>query len=188
MKSRMVFLALVLLFLNVAFFLVVVLPARRAVLVHAATLEDIHAQKRILRQEQRYQEILSSLHKRMEQFRNRIPPQGAILAMIRRVTDQAQRLDVYIPSVRYQPREVEGEDLVKLTVQMEVEGRYAGIRRFLYDIEGLQDPLIIEKVVLTSQGPTGRIKLRLQMAAYFLAETVSTVHVPMQEKQIGVRG
>lgn len=189
MKHRLLFLALFLLLLNLAFFFGVTLPARRAVRAHAATLHDLHTQRRSLRHEQREQEILNSLRKRMGQFRNRIPPQGAILAMIRRVTDQAHRLDVYIPSVRYQPKEVKGEDLVKLTVQMEVEGRYAGIRRFLYEVEGLQEPLIIEKVVLTSKGVIGRITLRLQMAAYFLAEAVSsTGTMPMQEKGIRVPG
>jgi Tfp pilus assembly protein PilO len=106
----------------------------------------------------------------MGQFRNRIPPQESILAMIRRVTDQARRLNLYVPSVKYQPGEVPEDALVKLTVQMEVGGKYAAIRRFLYEIEGLQDPLLIEKVVLTSRRGMDRLSLRLAIAAYFLDE------------------
>jgi hypothetical protein len=53
---------------------------------------------------------------------------------------------------------------------MEVEGRYGAVRRFLYEVEGLQDPLMIERVALTSQRGIDRLNLRLEMAAYFLAE------------------
>jgi len=90
--------------------------------------------------------------------------------MIRRVTDLARKLRLSVPSVKYDPVEVTEEALVKLTVQMEVGGKYAAIRRFLYEIEGLQDPLLIEKVVLTSQRGMDRLSLRLAIAAYFLDE------------------
>ncbi|MFQ6013737.1 MAG: type 4a pilus biogenesis protein PilO [Thermoplasmata archaeon] len=189
MKNRLLIASLILLLVNVAFFVAVVLPARRAALVHAATLESLHTRMRSLRHEQWQQQALGSLQKNMGQFRERIPPQGAILALIRRVTSQAERLGVRVPSVRYQPQEVSGEDFLKLTVQMVVDGPYRGIRRFLYEIEGLQDPLIIEKVVLTSKGEVGRITLQLQMAAYFLSEGArSTVNPSRQEKGKGVRG
>ncbi|MFQ5658337.1 MAG: type 4a pilus biogenesis protein PilO, partial [Candidatus Methylomirabilales bacterium] len=148
-----------------------------------------HGRMRSLRHEQWQRQALKLLEESMGQFRERIPPQGAILAMIRRVTNQAEKLGVRVPSVRYQPKEVEGEDFLKLTVQMVVEGPYRGIRRFLYEIEGLQEPLIIEKVVLTSQGGIGRISLQLQMAAYFLSEgATNSVKPPVREKRTGVRG
>ncbi|MFQ5801933.1 MAG: type 4a pilus biogenesis protein PilO [Candidatus Methylomirabilales bacterium] len=194
MKHRLLFLALFLLLLNLAFFFLVILPARRALVVHAATLQDLQAQIRSLRHERRQQEVLDSVLKGVQQFRNRIPPQGTILSMIRRVTDQAQRLDLDVPSVNYQPAKVTEEELVKLTVQMEVEGSYGGVRRFLYEVEGLQDPLVIEKVVLTSRRGTDRLSLRLQMAAYFLVETDSgrvnrpATEDPLQEKEPGAQG
>jgi Tfp pilus assembly protein PilO len=110
--------------------------------------------------------------------------------MIRRVTDQARRLELEVPSVKYQPSEVKGDEVMKLTVQMELEGSYAGIRRFLYEVEGLQEPLSIEKVNLTSQ--TGqqqktmdRIALRLQMAAFFRAEGGT---VPSGQPEVKPRG
>ncbi len=187
MKPRLLYLAVFLLLLNLAFFVFTILPARRAVRAHATTLQDLQGQIQTLRHEQRQQEVLNTLQKRMGQFRNRIPPQESILAMIRRVTDQARRLNLYVPSVKYQPGEVPEDALVKLTVQMEVEGRYAAVRRFLYEVEGLQDPLTIEKLVLTNHRETDRITLRLQMGTFFLPEAShskremkSTEH-PVQE-------
>jgi Tfp pilus assembly protein PilO len=112
----------------------------------------------------------------MEQFRNQIPPHGAILQMVRRVTDLARKLRLSVPSIKYEPDEVTEEALVKLTVQMEVGGKYAAIRRFLYEIEGLQDPLVIEKLVLTSRRGMDRLSLRLAIAAYFLDEERSTAN------------
>ena len=174
MKHRLLWLALFLLLLNLAFFAAVTLPIRRTVRAHAATVRDLQARMQSLRHEQREQQLVAALLKGMEEFRNRIPPQGAILQMIRRVTDQARRLKLHVPSVKYQPGEVPEEELVKLTVQMEVDGTYAAIRRFLYEVEGLQDPLVLEKLVLTSQRGKDRLSLRLEMAVYFLAEGSST--------------
>ena len=174
MKHRLLWLALFLLLLNLAFFAAVTLPTRRTVRAHAATVRDLQARIQSLRHEQREQQLVAALLKGMEEFRNRIPPQGAILQMIRRVTDQARRLKLHVPSVKYQPEEVPEEELVKLTVQMEVDGTYAAIRRFLYEVEGLQDPLVLEKLVLTSQRGKDRLSLRLEMAVYFLAEGSST--------------
>jgi Tfp pilus assembly protein PilO len=171
MKSRLLYLAACCFLLNVAFFAFIILPARWDVRAHDSNVQELEARLRSLRHMQREGELVAGLLKGLEQFRNRIPPQGAIPAMIRRVTDQARRLDLQIPSVKYQPGEVAEEELVKLTVQMEVEGRYAAIRRFLYEIEGLQDPLMIEKLNLASQREVDRLSLRLQMAAYFLAES-----------------
>jgi len=174
MKHRLLLLALALLLLNLAFFFLAILPTRRTVHVNAAAAQDLQNRIRSLRHEERQQELLVSLLNRMDQFRNRIPPHGAILQMIRRVTDLARKLRLSVPSVKYDPVEVTEEALVKLTVQMEVGGKYAAIRRFLYEIEGLQDPLLIEKVVLTSQRGMDRLSLRLAIAAYFLDEERST--------------
>ncbi len=170
MKHRLLLLTLALLLLNLAFFFLAILPTRRAVYVNAAAAQDLQNRIRSLRHEERQQELLVSLLNRMDQFRNQIPPHGAILQMIRRVTDLARKLRLSVPSVKYDPVEVTEEALVKLTVQMEVGGKYAAIRRFLYEIEGLQDPLLIEKVVLTSQRGMDRLSLRLAIAAYFLDE------------------
>lgn len=183
MRQNLRYLAFFLLLLNVAFFSFAVLPARRTVRAHAATLEALQVRIRSLRLEQRDQNLVASALKGMEHFRSRIPPQGAILQMIRRITDQARRLNLHIPSVKYQPGEVPEEELVKLTVQMDVEGRYSAIRRFLYEVEGLQDPLLIEKLVLTSQREVDRLTLRLQMAAYFLTENGRTRPAKENRKQ-----
>lgn len=191
MKHRLLWLALFLLLLNLAFFAAVTLPTRQTVRAHAATVRDLQARIQSLRHEQREQQLVAALLKGMEEFRNRIPPQGAILQMIRRVTDQARRLKLHVPSVKYQPEEVPEEELVKLTVQMEVDGTYAAIRRFLYEVEGLQDPLVLEKLVLTSQRGKDRLSLRLEMAVYFLTEGSSTgpgKENPVQEKNTRAQG
>ena len=170
MKHRLLIVALALLLLNFVFFFVVILPARRTVRAHAAAVQDLQVRLQSLRHEQRQQQVLESLVKRMDQFRNGIPPHGAIIQMIRRVMDQARQLHLSVPSVTYQPVEVTEDPLVKLGVHMEVGGNYAAIRRFLYEVEGLQHPLVIEKLVLTSGQEMGRLSLRLEMAAYFLDE------------------
>ncbi|MFQ5883145.1 MAG: type 4a pilus biogenesis protein PilO [Candidatus Methylomirabilales bacterium] len=170
MKHRLLLLALALLLLNLAFFFLAILPTRRAVETNAAAAQDLQHRIRSLRHEERQQEMLVSLLNRMDQFRNRIPPHGAILQMVRRVTDLARKLRLAVPSVKYEPEEVTEEALVKLTVQMEVGGTYPAIRRFLYEIEGLQDPLLIEKLVLTNRRRQDRLSLRLEIAAYFLDE------------------
>jgi Tfp pilus assembly protein PilO len=194
MKPRLLYLAAFLLLLNLAFFLLAILPARRAARAHAVTLQVLHARMRVLRLEHRSQQVMHALLKKMEQFRDQIPPQGAILAMVRRITDEARRLELHVPSVKYQPGDVAEDELVKLTVQMEVGGRYAAIRRFLYEVEGLQDPLMIEKLVLSSQRGANQLTLQLQLAAYFLPEAdakkakKAARAYPVGETQAGVEG
>jgi Tfp pilus assembly protein PilO len=174
MKSRLLYVAGFFLLLNLAFFVFAILPARRAERAQLAALQVLHARIRVLRLEHRSQQVMHALLGKMEQFRNQIPPQEAILAMVRRVTDEARRLELRIPSIKYQPGDVREDDLVKLTVQMEVAGSYGGVRRFLYEVEGLQDPLMIEKLVLSSQRGANQLTLQLQMAAFFLTEEKST--------------
>ncbi|MFQ5961435.1 MAG: type 4a pilus biogenesis protein PilO [Candidatus Methylomirabilales bacterium] len=194
MKPRLPYVAAFLLLLNVAFFFFAIIPAQRAERAHAATLQVLHARMRVLRLEHRSQQVMQALLKKMEQFRNQIPPQGAILAMVRRATDEARRLKLHVPSVRYEPGDVAEDELVKLTVQMEVEGRYAAIRRFLYEVEGLQDPLMIERLVLSSQRGANQLTLRLQLAAFFLGGVDRTkvkgtgTEQPSEETQAGVEG
>jgi len=173
MKDRYLILSLLLLLPNLAFFLLTVLPLRREAAAQGEILRELQSRNRQLQQELKQQEVLLSVYREAERYRHRIPPPGSIVAMIRRVTDQARRLDLEVPSVKYEPSEVKGGELTKVTVQMEVEGSYAGIRRFLYEVEGLQEPLSIEKLNLTSQAKDkgmDRIALRLQMAVFFRAE------------------
>lgn len=178
MRPRLVYLAAALLLCNLVFFVLVILPARRAERAHAATLQVLHARMRVLRLEHRSQQVMRALIEKMEQFRKQVPPQGAILAMVRRVTDEARRLNLHVPAIKYQPADVPEDELVKLTVQMEVGGHYAAIRRFLYEVEGLQDPLMIEKLALTSKRGGNDLTLSLLMAAFFLPEAES----PQTEK------
>lgn len=184
MKHRLLILALALLVLNFAFFFLTILPTRRTVRAHAATVQDLQARLQSLRHEQQQQQVLESLLKRMDQFRNEIPPHGAIVQMVRRVTDQAGKLHLSVPSVKYHPLEVKEEPLVKLTVQMELQGKYTAIRRFLYEMEGLQNPLVIEKLVLTSQQGMDRLSLQLEMAAYFLDEENNQVNREAKEGRV----
>lgn len=173
MKHRLLMLAMALLLLNVAFFLVATVPGRRTARAHAATVQDLESRLRSLRDEERQQQILESLMKRMDQFRTRIPPHGAIIQMVRRITDEARKLDLAVPSVNYRPAELTEGPLVKLTVQMEVQGKYTAVRRFLYEVEGLQESLVVQKLVLTSRQGMDRLSLRLEMGAYFLDEAGS---------------
>jgi hypothetical protein len=170
MKARLLPIAGLWLLLNLAFFVAVIMPAWTAIRDQAATAQDLQTRMGSLRREQREHELVNALLTGIEQFRHRIPPQGSILAMTRRLTDQAHRLQLHVPSIKYQPVPVPEEDLVRLAIQLDVEGPYGAIRRFLYELEGLQDPLMIEKLVLTNPRGTERLTLRLQLAAYFLAE------------------
>lgn len=190
MRDRVVILSLLLLLLNVAFFLLVVLPLRQEVATQGGTLRELQLQHRQLQQALKEQHAFLALQQDAERYRHRIPPPGAIVAMIRRVTDQARRLNLEVLSVKYQPLEVKGEELTKLTAQMEVEGSYAGIRRFLYEVEGLQEPFSIEKLNLASQAKEkgDRIALRLQMAAFFRGEEGTALEEKSPSKPRGKEG
>ncbi len=160
--------ALVILVLaNLAFLLGFVLPARTRYLEQTSSLSSLQSRVRSLRQTQLMFSSYARTVKETQDFRASLPKRDEVNAVVAKVTRTVRGLDLELPSVDYRPAEDKREGLLKLTFLLGVEGKYAQVRRFLYELMKYRRFLVIEKLVLKGAGERDRVQLQLEMAAYF---------------------
>jgi hypothetical protein len=68
--------------------------------------------------------------------------------------------------VDYKPSEIKDAGLTKVTVSMAVDGSYAKIRRYLYELEAMRRYLVIERMQLRDPKGTSELQVQLQLALY----------------------
>ncbi|MFQ5839638.1 MAG: type 4a pilus biogenesis protein PilO [Candidatus Methylomirabilales bacterium] len=148
----------------------VTLPLFRDVGSQGERLLSLETRTQSLRRDYRQRAMFLKAAERIAQYRQGIPPPGAIVSMIRRITNLGSKLSLEVVNGAYRPVEVREDDLLRLSFQMDIEGSYAGVRRFLYEIEGLPEPLAIERLTITDAARSRKaeqLRLRLEMASYF---------------------
>ena len=75
------------------------------------------------------------------------------------------RASLRVPRFNYKIRQ-SLEDIVRVSMDFDVEGAYGNVKRFIHEVEQLERILYFKKVQL-SKGPT-HIKARISMEAYFV--------------------
>ena len=129
-------------------------------------LHDLQRTSRTLQQEVRSSEALLKALQETDEFANGYPSRGNLVPIIGRLGTLAKSLALQVPDISYQPTAMKEIGLTKVTVQMGVEGSYAKIRRFLYELEGIRRYLVIERVSLHDLTGTSALQVGLTLAVY----------------------
>lgn len=84
------------------------------------------------------------------------------------VYKKAERLDLALASVSYQPLSMKESSIVKIAVTMPVKGSYSDIKRFIYELETSPKYFIIDSLSLAGDKGEGEsISLNLSVTAHF---------------------
>jgi Tfp pilus assembly protein PilO len=151
---------------NALVLVLLLLPARE----ERAALEDqasnLQRIMRNLEREARSNETLLVAQREVEEFSHGYPLRADLVGLMGRLTKLAKSLSLQVPNANYQPSEVKEASLTKITVTMGVEGPYAKIRRFLYELEGLRRFLVIERLILRDPKGTSELQVQVQLSLY----------------------
>src|SRR5574337_198964 len=92
------------------------------------------------------------------------PSQKDMPLLIKDLVQSARRLGLSVSSITYDIPRRSGEDLAMLSFSFPVEGRYADIKRFIYEVETSGSVVGIQDLKL--DGTKGRISLNMKLATY----------------------
>ena len=145
--------------INLLLFLVLVTPVYRHKVSSEALLQDTRSKLSQLLQYQKAQEAISGLEKTFL-------TQQELAQLTDRLPAVARRHQLMLPGVNYQTEKQKESNVRKIALNFKVTGRYADIREFIHEVEGLDLFLYIKDLAITgaSKEPN-RLELQMQLVA-----------------------
>ena len=114
-----------------------------------------------------YQEGQADLAK----FQDHIPAKREYTRLLGDLLELAENNELSAGGVTYKPSPVKGEKLVIYKLNMDVKGKYAGIKSFIADIQQLPQIITIDNMGLNSEGLTEEtVDMRFQLSIYLKGE------------------
>jgi len=158
--------ALGLLLVNSLIFIFLLLPLRAQRAEEEQRLLDLERRIRMLQREGESGEVLLTAFREVEEHAEGFPRRADLRGLIGQLTKLARSAVVDVPMVDYKPSEIKDAGLTKVTVSMAVDGSYAKIRRYLYELEAMRRYLVIERMQLRDPKGTSELQVQLQLALY----------------------
>jgi Tfp pilus assembly protein PilO len=93
-----------------------------------------------------------------------IPAQKDMPLLVKELVQTARRLNLTVSSINYDIPKRGGEEIAMLTFSFPVEGRYADVKRFIYEVETSDRFVGIQDMKLESDN--GRVKLQMKLVTY----------------------
>jgi len=162
--------AALLLLLNAAAIPALDLPLRGRAAAREEALYSLQGELRSLRQAAGGAEAARRLEGEITRLRGSFPPRREVVALVRDLSARAASMRLKTGGIDYRPTDMPEEGLLKLSIAMGVEGRYADVRRFLNGLEGMGGRLAITHLAATGRPGEGQVSVRLNLTAYFRAE------------------
>ena len=134
-------------------------PAAQALTAQRADNQAIRLQ---LQERLLYQQAQRDI----EALAARFPSKKTLPQTIGRVSQLGRRTGVELPEMNFQPLETASPQWTRVDLQFNARGSYAGVRRFLAALEGVDEPYVIQSIVLDKEGQTGQIIARLVVSVY----------------------
>jgi len=81
----------------------------------------------------------------------------------------AGKANVHVAERRYDvdAAQVKNSRIARLQIHMVLQGDYASLRRFIYDVESAPEFVIIDNVTLAQSDPTKPLTLLMELSAYY---------------------
>jgi Tfp pilus assembly protein PilO len=162
--------AALLLLLNAAAIPALDLPLRQRARAREEALYTLQGELRSLRQATGRAEATRHLEGDINRLRERFPPRREVVTLVRDLSGRATSARLKVGGIDYKPTDMPEEGLLALGVAMGLEGRYADLRRFISELEGMRGRLAITHLAATGRPGEGLVSARLNLTAYFQAE------------------
>ncbi|HUJ17797.1 MAG TPA: type 4a pilus biogenesis protein PilO [Nitrospirota bacterium] len=102
--------------------------------------------------------------KELTGIRAGIPTQKDMPILVKDLVQSARRLNLTVSAITYDIPKRSGEELAILSFAFPAEGRYADIKRFVYEIETSDRPVGIQDLKL--EGDKGLVRMQLKLVTY----------------------
>jgi type IV pilus assembly protein PilO len=105
----------------------------------------------------------------LQNFRAVIPLKGEFPALLGEIFSLAGQAGLTIDQISYQPKEEEGQGLLRYGLAFSVHGDYSQVKRFIYSLEQSERLIVIDGLALSGGRESGEamVELRLQLATFF---------------------
>lgn len=105
----------------------------------------------------------------IEVFTGRMPTEKGLPKALAFIFDIARKNGLNIPSGDYAPETVSEAGISRYTISFPVEGSYPEIKKFIYGIENMNVPVVVEDIAFSrSKGTSGAIELKIRLSVYFI--------------------
>lgn len=101
-------------------------------------------------------------------FKKTLPERKAISKILGEIFGAARGNGLKIDSGDYKPETVKDTDISRYTFSFLLEGGYAQVKRFIYDLESSRYPVVIEDISLTGAKKGDAISLKMRVSIYFM--------------------
>ena len=148
-----------LLAVNLLFWVIFITPVYRQKMASEVSFQAARTKMSQLLQYQKAQEAVVGLDKTLL-------TQQELALLTDRLPAMARRHQLTLPGVNYRNEKQKEGEVQKISLSFKVSGRYSDIRRFIHEVEGLEQLLYIRDMVITSsdKGPD-RLELEMEMVA-----------------------
>lgn len=108
----------------------------------------------------------------LQTFIESLPPKKDFTGLIRELFVLASTAGLDIDQIKYSPQQLDTENILEYGVSFDVTGRYAQLKRFIFELEQSPRVLIIDQLVLTKRGNADQdnVGLRIQLTTFFREE------------------
>ncbi len=100
-------------------------------------------------------------------FRQAIPPKTRLTGLVGEIFTLAESAGLKIDRISYQPELMAEFDLLQYSLDFRVNGNYNQIKKFTHKIEQSDRLISIDKMDLTSEEKSRRVKMQLQLTTFF---------------------
>jgi type IV pilus assembly protein PilO len=139
-------------------------------------LFDLQSRVRQARQSDAEAKTPADIYRRgetdLQKFRAVIPAKNEFPALLGEVFFLAGQAGLAIDQISYQPKEMEGQGLLRYGLAFSVHGDYGQVKRFIYSLEQSERLIVIDGLTLSGGREPGEatVELRLQSATFFRTE------------------
>jgi Tfp pilus assembly protein PilO len=155
---------------NVLFYLQGLQPLIEARQGHSQRLLALQGKIRALQAQGEALEGQMETLQEAEEFRLQFPERNQVVRVGGELKQIAATLGLRMPSIAYQPEPSKDADLLRVKLNLSVEGTYEQVRRFLYELEKRRQYLVVEQMGLTEQrgqASTSHVAMQLGLSGYF---------------------
>ncbi len=107
----------------------------------------------------------------LKTWRTRITPKKVFASLVGRVLETANNNSLAFKGVSYSPKFLKEENLISYGLDLNVSGKYAAVKSFVFDLERMPEIMTIDNISLnTSKATEDAVALKVGLTIYLRTE------------------
>jgi len=103
----------------------------------------------------------------LERLQAMIPDKRRFPSLLGQIMDSSSLCSVATDSLTYKPQSIKEQKLLAYEMSMSVSGRYSAVRCFIYEMQTMEQLVVIDGIKLSNEDPYAEnVSMELRMTAY----------------------